>query len=75
MRNNFTSRLGICALDLSELAHFFSFGPVVYLTLKRDCQYWSPDVDDDEEDQLIHHTNEVCGSGYVWHMSCSFTSR
>ena len=34
---------------------------MVYLTLKRDCQYWSTDVDDDEEDTLIKHTNEVCG--------------
>jgi len=56
------ANFGICALDLSELAHFFSFGPVVYLTLKRDCQYWSTDVDDDEEDQLIHHTNEMTWS-------------
>jgi hypothetical protein len=41
-------------MDIVEIVHFASFGPIVYLTLKRDCQYWSNDaVDADEESALL----------------------
>jgi hypothetical protein len=48
-------------MDLHEIIHFCSFGPLVYLTLKRDCQYWSNDaVDADEESALVMtQTNQV----------------
>lgn len=55
-------------MDFIEIVHFCSFGPIVYLTLKRDCQYWSNDaVDADEESaQLITQENEV--TTFIIHM-------
>lgn len=49
---------GLCALDIAEFIHYSSFAPIAYLTLKRDCQYWCTDVDDEEE-MLLNHANEV----------------
>ncbi len=57
--------LGICIVDFVELVEYYSFAPYLYLSLKRDCQYWSAvvegkdDEDDDELQNLVTQTNEV----------------
>lgn len=53
---------GICISDLTELLQFVTFAPVVYLTLKRDCQYWGAAMaDENEEEQhlLLVQNNKV----------------
>lgn len=44
---------GLCVMDVTQLIYFIGFPPVVYLTLKRDSQYWMHDLADDEERQAM----------------------
>ena len=41
--------LGICGTDIITLYRFATFAPMCYFVLKRDCQYWGLDVDQEEE--------------------------
>jgi hypothetical protein len=45
--------------DIFEMIHYFAFPAVCYFSLKRDCQYWSVGVDQDEEDHMLQNANEV----------------
>lgn len=45
--------------DLCETLHFIIFPAICYFSLKRDCQYWSIGVDEDEETSMLGYANEV----------------
>ena len=47
--NFVTVNLGICGGDICLFVRYLTFAPVVYRVLKRDCQYWGTDVDEEEE--------------------------
>lgn len=53
------SQLGICMVDICEILHFIIFPAICYFSLKRDCQYWSIGVDEDEETSMLGYANEV----------------
>lgn len=48
--------------DICEILHFVIFPAICYFSLKRDCQYWSIGVDEDEEASMLGYANEVCMS-------------
>jgi hypothetical protein len=48
-------------VDLCEILHFAIFPAICYFSLKRDCQYWSIGVDEDEETSMLGYANEVRG--------------
>ena len=53
---------GICISDITELVQFVTFAPMVYLTLKRDCQYWGAAMTDENEEEqhlLLVQNNKV----------------
>jgi serine/threonine protein kinase len=53
---------GICFVDLTRILQITFWGPLVYLVLKRDCQYWLADVDpegEDNEETLISYTEAM----------------
>ncbi len=52
--------LGICLHDVTTSIMFVVWGPLVYLVLKRDCQYWLADLDGAEnEETLLSHTQAM----------------
>lgn len=51
--------LGICGLELSEWIMFAVTVPLVYFVLKRDCQYWSLDVDEEDEITIMAATSDM----------------
>ena len=53
---------GICVDDLLHFVQFGFFGPFVYLALKRDCQYWATDIDNENELTLMSHTENMAWS-------------
>jgi len=54
--------LGICVEDFSHFLQYLTYGPVAYLILKRDCQYWGTDIDEEEEETLTSHTENMTWS-------------
>lgn len=46
-------------MDICEILHFVIFPAICYFSLKRDCQYWSIGVDEDEETSMLGYANEV----------------
>lgn len=48
-----TANFGLCLVDITEIIHFGTFCSVVYLALKRDCQYWSSGFGDEEEEEAM----------------------
>jgi serine/threonine protein kinase len=52
--------LGICGDDIMRFVQFGIWGPLAYLTLKRNCQYWATDLDlDENEETLKSHTESI----------------
>lgn len=51
--------IGICGSDVMTLYRFATFAPNIYLVLKRDCQYWGLDADNEDEVTLLQSTNDV----------------
>lgn len=52
--NNFDMvNIGICGMDFFIFFRYLTFAPVLYLVLKRDCQYWSTDFDEEEEGKVV----------------------
>jgi hypothetical protein len=45
--------------DFTITYFFLTFAPRAYLALKRDCQYWSSDLGDDDEDITMNAQNET----------------
>lgn len=52
-RRSETANFGLCLADLTEIVHFGTFASVVYLALKRDCQYWSSGFGEEEEEEKM----------------------
>jgi hypothetical protein len=61
LTSNFTLiNLGICADDIMRFVQFGTWGPLAYLTLKRNCQYWATDLDlEENEETLKSHTESI----------------
>jgi serine/threonine protein kinase len=53
---------GICVDDFLHFIQFANFGPLAYLALKRDCQYWATDIDNENELTLMSHTENMAWS-------------
>lgn len=60
--NMIAVNFGICIDDFLHFVQFFFFGPFVYLALKRDCQYWATDIDNENELTLMSHTENMAWS-------------
>jgi hypothetical protein len=56
-RREATANFGLCLGDLTEIVHLGTFASVIYLALKRDCQYWSSG-EEQEEKLMIDNENE-----------------
>jgi serine/threonine protein kinase len=63
LSDNFAAvNFGICFVDITCFVQFSFWGPLVYLVLKRDCQYWLADLDpegDENEETLISYTEAM----------------
>ncbi len=63
LSDNFAAvNFGICFVDITCFLQFLFWGPLVYLVLKRDCQYWLADLDpegDENEETLISYTEAM----------------
>ena len=72
LTSNYTLvNLGICADDIMRFVQFGTWGPLAYLTLKRNCQYWATDLDlDENEETLKSHTESITWGSEAAQWNC-----
>lgn len=69
--SHFIVNLGICGDDLMRFVQFFAWGPMTYLALKRNCQYWAVDLDlEENEETLKSHTEAMTWSSEATKWTC-----
>jgi len=68
---HFAVNMGICGDDIMRFVQFSIWGPMTYLALKRNCQYWAVDLDlEENEETLKSHTEAMTWSSEATKWTC-----